>query len=97
MKKLRSKLKKLYQSILNSHEEILEEFKNENIDILIGTQMVAKGHHFPNVTLVGIVSADGSLNIGDYRAEERTFQTITQVSRKSRKRKGQGKSIYSNI
>ena len=49
----------------NSHEEILNRFKEEKIDILIGTQMVAKGHHFPNVTLVGIVAADGSLNIGD--------------------------------
>ncbi|MBR3132508.1 MAG: primosomal protein N' [Clostridia bacterium] len=67
----------------NSHEEILEKFKNENIDILIGTQMVVKGHHFPNVTLVGIIAADTSLNIGDYRAAERTFQTITQVARKS--------------
>ena len=42
--------------------------------------MIAKGHHFPNVTLVGIIAADSSLHIGDYRAEERTFQTITQVS-----------------
>lgn len=93
--KVESEIKKLYPEAStirmdidtvtkkNSHEEILEKFKNDNIDILIGTQMVAKGHHFPNVTLVGIVSADGSLNIGDYRAEERTFQTITQVSRKS--------------
>ena len=93
--KVESEIKKLYPEAStirmdidtvtkkNSHEELLEKFKNDNIDILIGTQMVAKGHHFPNVTLVGIVSADGSLNIGDYRAEERTFQTITQVSRKS--------------
>ena len=64
----------------NSHEMILNKFKNENINILVGTQMIAKGHHFPNVTLVGIIAADSSLNIGDYRAEERTFQTITQVS-----------------
>ncbi len=68
----------------NSHEEILNKFKNENIDILIGTQMVVKGHHFPNVTLVGVIAADGSLNIGDYRANEKTFQTLTQVARKSR-------------
>lgn len=64
----------------NSHENILSKFKNENIDILIGTQMIVKGHHFPNVTLVGVIAADGTLNIGDYRAEERTFQTITQVA-----------------
>ena len=67
----------------NSHEKILERFKNENIDILIGTQMVVKGHHFPNVTLVGVIAADSSLNIDDYRANERTFQILTQVARTS--------------
>ena len=65
----------------NSHEEILNKFKNENVDILIGTQMVVKGHHFPNVTLVGVIAADSSLNIDDYRANERTFQILTQVAR----------------
>ncbi|MBQ3414801.1 MAG: primosomal protein N' [Clostridia bacterium] len=70
----------------NSHEEILNKFKNENIDILIGTQMVVKGHHFPKVTLVGVIAADSSLNIDDYRASERTFQILTQVARTSRKR-----------
>ena len=65
----------------NSHEMILNKFKNENIDILIGTQMVVKGHHFPNVTLVGVITADTSLNIDDYRANERTFQILTQVAR----------------
>ena len=64
----------------NSHEEILNKFKDENIDILIGTQMVVKGHHFPNVTLVGVIAADSSLNIDDYRANERTFQILTQVA-----------------
>ena len=64
----------------NSHEEILEKFKNENIDILIGTQMIVKGHHFPNVTLVGVMMADASLNIEDYRANERTFGLLTQVA-----------------
>lgn len=64
----------------NSHEEILNKFKNENIDILIGTQMVVKGHHFPKVTLVGVIAADSSLNIDDYRATERTFQILTQVA-----------------
>ena len=67
----------------NSHEDILNRFKNDNIDILIGTQMVVKGHHFPNVTLVGVISADGSLNIDDYRAVERTFQTLVQVAGRS--------------
>ena len=81
----------------NSHEDILNKFKNENIDILIGTQMVVKGHHFPNVTLVGVIAADSSLNIDDYRASERTFQILTQVARKSRKRKFTRKSYNSNI
>ena len=67
----------------NSHEVILNKFKNDNIDILIGTQMVVKGHHFPNVTLVGVITADSSLNIDDYRANERTFQILTQVARTS--------------
>ena len=71
----------------NSHEEILNRFRKEAIDILIGTQMVVKGHHFPKVTLVGVIAADSSLNIDDYRANERTFQILTQVARKSRKRK----------
>lgn len=64
----------------NSHEEILNKFKNENIDILIGTQMVVKGHHFPNVTLVGVVSADSSLNGEDFRSSEKTFDILTQVA-----------------
>ena len=71
----------------NSTQEILDKFKSGNIDILIGTQMVVKGHHFPNVTLVGVIFADGSLNIDDYRANERTFAILTQVARKSRKRR----------
>lgn len=81
----------------NSHEEILNRFKNENIDILIGTQMVVKGHHFPNVTLVGVIAADSSLNIDDYRANERTFQILTQVARQSRKREFTGKSNYPKL
>ncbi len=67
----------------NSHEDILNTFKNEKIDILIGTQMVVKGHHFPDVTLVGVIAADSSLNIDDYRASERTFQILTQVEGRS--------------
>ena len=81
----------------NSHEEILNKFKNENIDILIGTQMVVKGHHFPNVTLVGVIAADSSLNIDDYRANERTFQILTQVARTSRKRETTRKSYNSKL
>lgn len=77
----------------NSHEEILDKFKNENIDILIGTQMVVKGHHFPNVTLVGVINADTSLNIGDFRAAERTFQTLTQVAGRAGREKDKGRVI----
>ncbi len=64
----------------NAHEEILNRFKNEKIDIMVGTQMIAKGHDFPNVTLVGVLAADSMLNTGDFRANERTFQLLTQVA-----------------
>ena len=77
----------------NSHEQILEKFKNENIDILIGTQMVVKGHHFPNVTLVGVIAADGSLNIDDFRANERTFQILTQVAGRAGRGEDKGRVI----
>ncbi len=71
----------------NSYEDILNKFRDENIDILIGTQMVVKGHHFPNVTLVGVIAADSSMYMSDFRSNERTFQLLTQVARKSRKRR----------
>lgn len=58
---------------------ILQKMRSGEIDILIGTQMIAKGHHFPNVTLVGVVLADGGLNLPDFRSAEKTFQLITQV------------------
>ena len=77
----------------NSHEVILNTFKNENIDILIGTQMVVKGHHFPNVTLVGVIAADSSLNIDDYRANERTFQILTQVAGRAGRENLSGKVV----
>ncbi len=80
-------------SLKNSHEDILNKFKNDKIDILIGTQMIAKGHDFPNVTLVGIVGADGELNIGDYNAVERAFQTLVQVSGRSGRGSKKGKVI----
>ena len=64
----------------NSHEMILNKFRDENIDILVGTQMVVKGHHFPNVTLVGVIAADSSLFMDDYKSNERTFQILTQVA-----------------
>ncbi len=77
----------------NSHEEILNKFKNENIDILIGTQMVVKGHHFPNVTLVGVIAADSSLYLEDYRSNERTFQMLTQVAGRAGRETLPGKVI----
>jgi primosomal protein N' (replication factor Y) len=63
-----------------SFENIYNEMRNGDIDILIGTQMITKGHHFPNVTLVGVVYADLSLHIPDFRSSERTFQLLTQVA-----------------
>ncbi len=63
-----------------SHEKILHQFRDHQADILIGTQMVAKGLDLPRVTLVGVVSADTSLNLPDFRAGERTFQLLSQVA-----------------
>ena len=77
----------------NSHENILNTFKNNNIDILIGTQMVVKGHHFPNVTLVGVIAADTNLNIDDYRASEKTFQILTQVAGRAGREGDEGNVI----
>ena len=65
------------------HRHILEEFSTGQYPILLGTQMVAKGHHFPNVNLVGVVSAEEGLNFPDFRSAERTFQSLTQVSGRS--------------
>jgi len=62
------------------YETILQEFREGNYDILVGTQMIAKGHDIPNVTLVGVVSADVGLGMPDFRAAERTFQLLTQVA-----------------
>ncbi|MBR4189038.1 MAG: primosomal protein N' [Kiritimatiellae bacterium] len=64
----------------DSHQRILGAFRRGDIDILIGTQMIAKGLDFPNVTLVGVVNADASLQVPDFRAAERTFQLLTQVA-----------------
>lgn len=63
-----------------SYEKILAAFANGEADILIGTQMIVKGHDFPNVTLVGVLAADLSLSVGDYRAGEKTFQLLTQAA-----------------
>jgi primosomal protein N' (replication factor Y) len=63
-----------------AYRETLQNFRTGKIDILVGTQMIAKGLHFPNVTLVGIINADLALHLPDFRAGERTFQLLTQVS-----------------
>ena len=64
----------------NDYEEILSAFAEEKADILLGTQMIVKGHDFPNVTLMGVLAADLSLNDHDYRSGERTFQLLTQAA-----------------
>lgn len=64
----------------DSYEQILQAFANQEADILIGTQMIVKGHDFPNVTLVGVLAADMSLHVSDFHAAERTFQLLTQAA-----------------
>jgi len=75
------------------HENILSQFKSGRADILVGTQMIAKGLDFPKVTLVGVVAADLSLHTGDYRSAENTFQLLTQVSGRSGRANHAGKVI----
>lgn len=76
-----------------AHEAILDAFGNEHADILLGTQMIAKGLDFPNITLVGVLSADTSLHLPDYRAAERTFQLLTQVSGRAGRHEKPGEVI----
>ena len=75
------------------HYKILKAFAEKKADILVGTQMIAKGHDFPSVTLVGILDADMSLHFSDYRSGERTFQLITQVAGRSGRAEEQGKVV----
>lgn len=77
----------------NGHREILNEFKNTKPAILVGTQMIAKGHDFEDVLLVGIIDADQSLYQADYRSIERTFQLITQVAGRAGRSSEQGRVI----
>ena len=80
-------------STKNAHQKILSEFRNSLPGILVGTQMIAKGHDFENVVLVGIVDADQSLYHADYRSTERTFQLITQVAGRAGRCESEGKVV----
>lgn len=80
-------------STKNAHQKILSEFRNSLPGILVGTQMIAKGHDFENVVLVGIIDADQSLYQADYRSTERTFQLITQVSGRAGRSEDEGKVV----
>ena len=77
----------------NGHQEIIEKFMNHDADILIGTQMIVKGHDFRDVTLMGILAADLSLNVPDYRASERTFQLLTQAEGRAGRSGNSGECI----
>lgn len=75
------------------HFQIINKFANKEADILVGTQMIAKGHDFPSVTLVGILDADMSLHFSDYRSGERSFQLLTQVAGRSGRADKEGKVV----
>ncbi|MBE6592409.1 MAG: primosomal protein N' [Ruminococcaceae bacterium] len=77
----------------NAYGEILGKFKRQEADVLLGTQMVTKGHDFPNVTLVGVMLADASLYLDDYRAAERTFSMLTQVIGRAGRADKEGEAI----
>jgi primosomal protein N' (replication factor Y) len=80
-------------SAKHTHEDILAKFRDEKIPILLGTQMVAKGLDFENVTLVGVLSADQMLYINDFRAQERAFSLITQVVGRSGRGSKTGRAV----
>ena len=77
----------------DAHQKLLDAFKSHKIDILVGTQMIAKGLDFPNVTLVGVISADTALNFPDFRAGERAFNLLTQVAGRSGRGEAGGEVI----
>lgn len=78
----------------DSYFKILSAFGNKEADVLVGTQMIAKGHDFGNVTLVGILEADAALYFSDYRSSERTFQLITQVAGRAGRAEKEGRVIH---
>ncbi|MGQ0735290.1 MAG: replication restart helicase PriA [Acidobacteriota bacterium] len=77
--------------------ELLSRFASREIDVLVGTQMIAKGHDFPHVTLVGVISADVGLGLADFRAAERTFQLLTQVSGRAGRGERAGEAIIQTL
>ena len=76
------------------YETVLDKFSRGRLDILVGTQMIAKGLHFPGVTLVGVVNADQGLSMPDFRAQERTFQMLTQVAGRAGRGEKRGEVIF---
>lgn len=80
-------------SVKGGHEAILNRFKNGEADILLGTQMVTKGLDFPDVTLVGVLAADTSLNVDDFRSSERCFSLITQVCGRAGRGDVEGRAV----
>jgi len=84
-------------SLKGAAQRTVEEMDSGRLDILVGTQMVSKGHDFPNVTLVGVVSGDTSLNIPDFRSSERTFQLITQAAGRSGRGESSGRVVIQTL
>lgn len=76
---------------------LLERFARRDLDVLVGTQMIAKGHDFPDVTLVGVISADVGLGLADFRAAERTFQLLTQVAGRAGRGDRRGEAIIQTL
>lgn len=103
--KVEEKLKELFPSIRicrmdldttstkGSHQKIINDFNNNKYDVLVGTQMISKGLDFPEVTLVGVINADSSLNIPNFRSSEQTFQLITQIIGRSGRSNKKGIAI----
>jgi primosomal protein N' (replication factor Y) len=80
-----------------SLDALLSRFRDGSIDVLVGTQMIAKGHDFPRVTLVGVISADVGLGLADFRASERTFQLLTQVAGRAGRGEQAGEAIVQTL
>ena len=81
----------------NAYEEMLADFRSNKAQILLGTQMVTKGHDFPNVTLVGILNSDTSLYLNDYRANERTFSMLAQVIGRAGRSEKSGRALIQTM